>query len=146
MENKQNTFISIDSPKNGYELFLQSIEVKLKKQYPEIIELTSKVLYDTTKLHFLFNLFLFAETDLNPLDDPIEFNIEFIENENPYIQIITNLFEPTLYDLRNYYYCLCPKSNIFKENDFQNNYLHQLAFHWSLSLIMNSYLVEIMDL
>ena len=38
-------------------------------------------------------------------------NIEFIENEPPYIQIMTNFLEPTIYDLKNYYLCLSEKVN-----------------------------------
>ena len=37
--------------------------------------------------------------------------IDFIENEPPYVQIMTNFLEPTLYDIKNYFLCLTKKKD-----------------------------------
>ena len=106
MDDELQDIIPIDIPKNDIELFLESLELKFNYDYKDYLKMNAKVLHDTDKLQLNFIIALFEDTELNPYDDEVKFNIEFIENEQPYVQIISNFIRPTMYDIKNYYLCL----------------------------------------
>ena len=95
------------------------MELKLNKQYKNIIKLQGKLLHETENINILFDVFLYKSTEINPFEADIEISIEFIENEAPYVQIMTNFLEPTLYDIKNYFLCLSKK----KDYIFQSKYM-----------------------
>ena len=102
-----------------YTLLIETLELKLNKQYKNIIKLQGKLLHETENINILFDVFLYKSTEINPFEADIEISIEFIENEAPYVQIMTNFLEPTLYDIKNYFLCLSKK----KDYIFQSKYM-----------------------
>ena len=106
MDDEHQDIIPIDIPKNDIELFLESLELKFNYDYKDYLKMNAKILHDTDKLELNFFITLFEDTELNPFDEEVIFNIEFIENEQPYVQIISNFIRPTMYDIKNYYLCL----------------------------------------
>ena len=111
-------WIPIEVPPKENELFIESLSLKLNRDYNEYLKINSKVLHDTDKVNLNFDILVYDSTDINPFDDEIEFFFEFIENEQPYIQIISNFLRPTMYDMKNYYLCLSSQINyVFKSND-----------------------------
>lgn len=109
----------ISEEEQDYILFIESLELKLNKQYKNIIKLQGKLLHETENINILFDVFLYKNTEINPFEADIEISIEFIENEAPYVQIMTNFLEPTLYDIKNYFLCLSKK----KDYIFQSKYM-----------------------
>ena len=109
----------ISEEEQDYILFIESVELKLNKQYKNIIKLQGKLLHETENINILFDVFLYKSTEINPFEADIEISIEFIENEAPYVQIMTNFLEPTLYDIKNYFLCLSKK----KDYIFQSKYM-----------------------
>ena len=109
----------ISEEEQDYILFIESLELKLNKQYKNIIKLQGKLLHETENINILFDVFLYKSTEINPFEADIEISIEFIENEAPYVQIMTNFLEPTLYDIKNYFLCLSKK----KDYIFQSKYM-----------------------
>ena len=110
--------IPIEVPLKENEIFIESLSLKLNTDYNDYLKINSKLLHDTDKVDINFDILVYENTDINPFDDEIEFFIEFIENEQPYIQIISNFVRPTLYDMKNYYLCLSSQINyVFKSND-----------------------------
>ena len=96
---------------NDYNLFIESLELKLNEKYKNILKLKGKLLHESKYINIFFHLFINKNSDLNPFEADIEMTIEFIENEAPYIQVMTNFLEPSIYDLKNYFLCLSKKTN-----------------------------------
>ena len=121
MDSIYQEYIPIDAPKNDYELFIETLEAKINTEYNEYLRMNSKLLHDSDKVNFNFQIVAYYSTKINPFDEEIEFFIEFIEKEKPYVQIISNFIRPTMYDIKNYFYCLSSKSNyIFDINSLEN--------------------------
>ena len=96
---------------NDYNLFIESLELKFNEKYKNILRLKGKLLHESKFINIFFHVFINKNTDINPFEADIEMTIEFIENEAPYIQVMTNFLEPTIYDLKNYFLCLSKKAN-----------------------------------
>ena len=104
--------------KNKYELFIEKLESKINKECTDFLKMNGRILNDTTKLNINFDILIYEDSIVNPFDDEVELYIEFIEDEQPYIQIISNFLNPTMYDIKNYFLCLSSKScYIFKITD-----------------------------
>ena len=120
MDVNYNDYSPIDLPKNDYELFIETLEAKFNNEYNDYLKVNGKLLHDSDKINFNFNIVAYYNTEINPFDEEIEFFIEFIEKEKPYIQIISNFIRPTMYDIKNYFLCLSSKSNyIFEINTLE---------------------------
>ena len=89
-----------------YNLLIETLELKLNEQYKNFLRIKGKLLHETNDINILFHLFIYKSTEINPFEAEIEMTAEFIEKETPYIQIMTNFLEPTLYDIKNYFLCL----------------------------------------
>lgn len=115
MESDYVNYNPLEKSTDINELFVESLELKFNKEYNDDIKMNGKILYDTEKLNLHFDILLYDNSEINPTDDEIELNIDFIEDEIPYIQIISNLLTPTLYDIKNYFFCLSSNTTyIFK--------------------------------
>ena len=116
MDDEQyHDYIPIEAPKDDYELFVETLELKINKEYNDLLKVNAKILYEKEKRIFNFYILIYDNSEINPFDNDIEINIEFIEDEPPYIQIISNFLTPTMYDFRNYFLCFSAKSKyIFK--------------------------------
>ena len=101
--------IPIEAPKNDYELFIESLELKINRDYNDYLIVNAKVLHDSEKVNLNFQILIYEDTKMNPFNNDILFNIEYIDGEQPYIQILSNFIKPTMYDLKNYYLCLSSK-------------------------------------
>ena len=98
-----------------YNLLIESLEIKINQKYNNLLKVQGKLLHETKNINIFYFIFIHKSTEINPFEADIEINVEFIENEPPYIQIMTNFLEPTLYDLKNYFLCLSKKTDyIFK--------------------------------
>ena len=101
--------------KNQYEenyiLLIETLELKINEKYKNQIKIKGKLLYETENISILFHIFIYKSTEINPFEADIEMTIDFIENEPPYVQIMTNFLEPTLYDIKNYFLCLTKKKD-----------------------------------
>ena len=116
MDDEQyHDYIPIEAPKDDYELFVETLELKINKEYNDLLKVNAKILYEKEKRIFNFYILIYDNSEINPFDNDIEINIEFIEDEPPYVQIISNFLTPTMYDFRNYFLCFSAKSKyIFK--------------------------------
>ena len=121
MDDEYKDYTPIDAPLNENELFIESLCLKLNSDYNDYLKINGKVLHSTNKLNLSFDILLYDDTEINPFEEEIKLNIEFIENERPYIQILSNFLRPTMYDIKNYYFCLSSKLKyIFKSTDLAN--------------------------
>ena len=106
---------STTTPKNkpkekDIESFLEKISNNLTKK--KKIEIYGKILNyninekdnDGTIINFTF--YIFKKTSINPFENEIIIDIELIPNKIPYARIKTDFIIPSLYDNRNFYYCL----------------------------------------
>ena len=121
MDDEYKDYTPIDAPLNENELFIESLCLKLNSDYNDYLKINGKILHSTNKLNLSFDILLYDDTEINPFEEEIKLNIEFIENERPYIQILSNFLRPTMYDIKNYYFCLSSKLKyIFKSSDLAN--------------------------
>ena len=105
--------VPIDAPKDNYELLVESIETKINLDYKDSLKMNGKILHDEEKKILNYYILVYNNSDINPFDDDIELNIEFIDQELPYVQIISNFLTPTMYDLRNYFFVFHQIQNIY---------------------------------
>ena len=112
MENKKNALSSV----NANDIFIQNVEKFY--QANENIHIKGKILHyipETTIINF--NIKITKTTEVNPFNSDILLNIEFVENNPPYICILNDFINPTLNDGRNLFYCLTNTNDcIFNEN------------------------------
>ena len=81
------------------------------------IKITGKILHymneenenDNEIIYFSF--IIYKNTNINPFLSDILINLEMIPNKIPYARIRTNFTLPSLYDNRNYFYCLTNEHN-----------------------------------
>ena len=102
----ENESIGKEQYEIDYNLLIETLELKLNEQYKNFLRIKGKLLHETNDINILFHLFIYKSTEINPFEAEIEMTAEFIEKETPYIQIMTNFLEPTLYDIKNYFLCL----------------------------------------
>ena len=99
----ENESIGKEQYEIDYNLLIETLELKLNEQYKNFLRIKGKLLHETNDINILFHLFIYKSTEINPFEAEIEMTAEFIEKETPYIQIMTNFLEPTLYDIKNYF-------------------------------------------
>lgn len=128
--NKNDSFILSEEIYNDY---INKTIDKLKKYLD--IYLIGKLLNYLEKPTLYYYCTVYSNTKYNPFDINIEFSIEFIEDEIPYVTILTDFIEPTLNDNRNYYRCLC-KDFKYKFS-FKNLNKHEIALESMIQGIEN---------
>ena len=121
MENKINENITSNNEEieNKINIFISEIQNKYKDNKIYNIQITGKILYyikDTTILYF--NYKMFKNNKNNLFNKDILFGFEFIQNKVPYIRVLSNFINPTLYDGRNLFYCIL--------NDYNDNYIFDI--------------------
>ena len=88
------------------------------------ISIKGKLLHYSSLPTLYYYINFYKKTNINPFEKEILFCFEFIDNEIPYVTILTDFIEPTLNDNRNYYRCLTKKHNykfyFDKKNDSRN--------------------------
>ena len=113
--NEYGDIIPIDMPKNQFDLFIETLEYRINQNYN--LKINGKLLHDTEKMNIHFDAFLYDNSEINPFDEEIELSIDFFEDEIPYVQIMSNFHNPTLYDIKNYFLCLSSNENyIFRKS------------------------------
>jgi hypothetical protein len=110
-----NDLIEANEDEKDYNLLIESLELKINKKYNNLLRTQGKLLHETEHINILYYIFINKSTEINPFEVDIEMSVEFIEKEPPYIQILTNFLEPTLYDLKNYFLCLTKKTDYIFE-------------------------------
>ena len=122
MDDINPDIIPIEAPKEDVEFFIETLEMKINKEYNDLLKVNGKLLHEEDKKILNYYILVYNNSEINPFDDDIEFNIEFIDNEPPYIQIISNFLKPTMYDFRNYFLCFSTKTKyIFKMTKLANS-------------------------
>jgi len=118
-DNEYNDIIPIEMPKSQLELFIETLENRINQTYN--LKINGKLLHATEKINIHFDILLYDNSEINPFDEEIELNIDFLEDEIPYVQIMSNFHNPTFYDIKNYFLCLCSNENyIFKKSRLDN--------------------------
>ena len=110
-----NDLIDANEDEKDYNLLIESLELKINKKYNNLLRIQGKLLHETEHINILYYIFINKSTEINPFEANIEMTVEFIEKEPPYVQIMTNFLEPTLYDLKNYFLCLTKKTDYIFE-------------------------------
>ena len=106
MKNGKN--LIIESENDKYVEFMDRFSKKITQE--DIIKINGKILNENPKVKILFfHVLLYEDTEYNPFEDDISISIEFKPEKTPYVQVLTNFIYPTLFDCRNYYYCLSSK-------------------------------------
>ena len=118
MEDNNNN-LSIITPakkkkKFNISLFIEKISKNLS--IDKKIKITGKILHYLSNLsqeknenyekNINFTFYIFKETEINPFTSDIIIDLELIPDEIPYARIRSDFTLPSLYDNRNFYYCL----------------------------------------
>ena len=83
------------------------------------INITGKLLYYSSEPTLYYLVKVHKKTNINPFEQEILFSIEFINGETPYVSILSDCFEPTMNDNRNYFRCLTKEHKyIFYFNEY----------------------------
>jgi len=83
------------------------------------INITGKLLYYSSEPTLYYLVKVYKKTNINPFEKEILFSIEFINGETPYVSILSDFFEPTMNDNRNYFRCLTKEHKyIFYFNEY----------------------------
>ena len=83
------------------------------------IYITGKLLYYSSEPTLYYLVKVYKKTNINPFEKEILFSIEFINGETPYVSILSDCFEPTMNDNRNYFRCLTKEHKyIFYFNEY----------------------------
>ena len=95
-------------PKTNIELFIDKIINNFANEY---IDIQGKTLHylsenDENSEIINFSFYIYNNTEINPFLLDIILDIEFVPNKTPYARIRSDFTLPSLYDNRNYYYCL----------------------------------------
>ena len=135
--------------KSNLQIFIKEI----KKNF----SIKNKIIILGKILHFIedeevlyFNIFINQSTDINPFESDIKLAIELINNKTPYVRILSDFIFPTLYDNRNYYYCLTNQHeyrtdfnnlNIFEKilKDILNNGIANFLFCIKENFYLNNF-------
>ena len=108
----QNSIINEDTDYIKDEIY-QAYLLKTLDDYKDnkYISIKGKLLHYLPLPTLYYYLKVYKNTNINPFDKDILFCFEFIDNEIPYVTILTDFIEPTLNDNRNYYRCLTKNHN-----------------------------------
>ena len=104
-----------EDSKTNIELFIENIINKFSDN--------KKINIEGKTLHYLsennetsevinFSFYIYGNTEINPFLLDIIIDLEFVPNKTPYARIRSDFTLPSLYDNRNYYFCLT------NENDY----------------------------
>lgn len=107
----ENEPLEINEDEKDYNLLIESLQIKINQKYNNNLKVQGKLLHETKNINIFYYIFIYKSTEINPFEADIEMSVEFIENEPPYVQIMTNFLEPSLYDLKNYFKCLTKRSD-----------------------------------
>ena len=130
VKNSQN--IPQDIKNISLDLFIEKISknLSIKKK----IHITGKILnYITEKedkektIYFAFNVF--KKTEINPFISDVLIDIEFSQNKIPYARLRSDFILPSMYDNRNFFYCLTNEHDFiynYKELDKLENVLNEI--------------------
>ena len=121
MENliNENNISNGEEAENKINLIISIIQHKYNKNEIYNIHITGKILHyirETTVLYF--NYKMLKNNKYNSFKKDILFGFEFIQNKVPYIRVLSNFINPTLYDGRNLFYCIL--------NDYSENYIFDM--------------------
>ena len=121
MENiiNENNISNLEEAENKINLIISTIQNKYNKNEIYNIHITGKILHyirETTILYF--NYKMLRNNKYNSFNKDILFGFEFIQNKVPYIRVLSNFINPTLYDGRNLFYCIL--------NDYSENYIFDI--------------------
>ena len=110
-------FFIIESENDEYVKFMDQFSKKIAQE--DIIKINGKILNENPQIKILFfHILLYEDSQYNPFENEILISIEFTPEKTPYVQLLSNLIYPTLFDCRNYYYCLSSKDKYkFSFND-----------------------------
>ena len=107
--NKNEKEIKSTTPKDiNIESFIEKIINKFSKNNNFYItgKTLSYINLKESKGNIIFQIKIYKNTEINPFTSDILIDIEFIPNEVPYARIKSDFTLPSLYDNRNYFYCL----------------------------------------
>ena len=118
MENKINvsSVSNEDEIENKINIFINEIQNKYSNNDKFNIQISGKMLYyisETKIIYFNYKMPKYSKNNI--FDKDILFGFEFVQKKVPYIRILSNFINPTLYDGRNLFYCLI--------GDYSNNYV-----------------------
>ena len=116
----QNSIIN-ESTDNIKEEIYQQFILKTINDFKENNDITinGKLLYYSSEPTLYYIVKVHKKTDINPFEQDILFSFEFINGETPYVTILSDFFEPTMNDNRNYYRCLTKEHKyIFYFNEY----------------------------
>ena len=116
----QNSIINESTNSIKEEIYHQFI-LKTVNDFKENndITITGKLLYYSSEPTLYYIVKVHKKTDINPFEQDILFSFEFINGETPYVTILSDFFEPTMNDNRNYYRCLTKEHKyIFYFNEY----------------------------
>ena len=99
------------------------------------INITGKLLYYSSEPTLYYLVKVYKKTNINPFEQEILFSIEFINGETPYVSILSDCFEPTMNDNRNYFRCLTKEHKyIFYFNEYS---ISRIILKFMISGIQN---------
>ena len=99
------------------------------------IYITGKLLYYSSEPTLYYLVKVYKKTNINPFEQEILFSIEFINGETPYVSILSDCFEPTMNDNRNYFRCLTKEHKyIFYFNEYS---ISRIILKFMISGIQN---------
>ena len=99
------------------------------------INITGKLLYYSSEPTLYYLVKVHKKTNINPFEKEILFSIEFINGETPYVSILSDCFEPTMNDNRNYFRCLTKEHKyIFYFNEYS---ISRIILKFMISGIQN---------
>lgn len=116
----QNSIINESTDNIKEEIYHQFI-LKTINDFKENNDITinGKLLYYSSEPTLYYIVKVHKKTDINPFEQDILFSFEFINGETPYVTILSDFFEPTMNDNRNYYRCLTKEHKyIFYFNEY----------------------------
>ena len=116
----QNSIINKSTDNIKEEIYHQFI-LKTINDFKENNDITinGKLLYYSSEPTLYYIVKVHKKTDINPFEQDILFSFEFINGETPYVTILSDFFEPTMNDNRNYYRCLTKEHKyIFYFNEY----------------------------
>ena len=119
----QNSIIN-ESTDNIKEEIYQQFILKTINDFKENndITITGKLLYYSSEPTLYYIVKVHKKTDINPFEQDILFSFEFINGEIPYVSILSDFFEPTMNDNRNYFRCLTKEHKyIFYFNEYSTS-------------------------
>jgi len=110
-DNKKITTPDKKKNKIDISLFIENISKNLS--IDKKIKISGKILHylsikknENYEKNINFTFYIFKETDMNPFISDVIIDLELIPEEIPYARIRSDFTLPSLYDNRNYFFCL----------------------------------------